>query len=139
MNDTKREITLAHSMIEQESKKVAKYKIRPFSYGSLQLAYLMNLTLFTGVSQEEVPDVEIQRQVSTFVWMQSAPQDEVIRSVTNGTYATEVLKFALSIDMSDLPELLGEVNKIGDQISANEVKVESKYKSSEEESPPGKS
>jgi hypothetical protein len=139
MNEIKREITLAHSMIEQENKKVAKYKIRPFSYGSLQLAYLMNLTLFTGVSQEEVPDVEIQRQISTFVWMQSAPQDEVIRSVTNGTYATDVLKFALNIDMSDLPELLGEVNKIGDQISANEVKVESKYKSSEEESPPGKS
>ena len=139
MNEIKRQTTLAHSMIEQESKTVAKYKVRSFSYGSLQLAYLLNLTLFTGAIQSEMSESEIQRQISTFVWMQSAPQDEVIRAVTNGGADTEVLKFALTIDLKDLPELLAEVNKIGDQISANEVRVESKHKSTEEEAPPGKS
>jgi hypothetical protein len=139
MNEIKRQTTLAHSMIEQESKTVAKYKVRSFSYGSLQLAYLLNLTLFTGAIQSEMSESEIQRQISTFVWMQSAPQDEVIHAVTNGGAGTEVLKFALTIDLKDLPELLAEVNKIGDQISANEVRVESKHKSTEEEAPPGKS
>ena len=139
MNEIKRQTTLAHSMIEQESKTVAKYKVRSFSYGSLQLAYLLNLTLFTGAIQSEMSESEIQRQISTFVWMQSAPQDEVIRAVTKGGADTEVLKFALTIDLKDLPELLAEVNKIGDQISANEVRVESKHKSTEEEAPPGKS
>jgi hypothetical protein len=139
MNEIKRQTTLAHSMIEQESKTVAKYKVRSFSYGSLQLAYLLNLTLFTGAIQSEISESEIQRQISTFVWMQSAPQDEVIHAVTNGGAGTEVLKFALTIDLKDLPELLAEVNKIGDQISANEVRVESKHKSTEEEAPPGKS
>jgi hypothetical protein len=65
--------------------------------------------------------------------------DEVIRAVTNGTAETEVLKFSLNVDLADLPDLLAEVNKIGDQISANEVRVESKHKSTEEEVPPGKS
>jgi hypothetical protein len=139
MNEIKRQTTLAHSMIEQESKTVAKYKVRSFSYGSLQLAYLLNLTLFTGAIQSEMSESEIQRQISTFVWMQSAPQDEVIHAVTNGGAGTEVLKFALTIDLKDLPELLAEVNKIGDQISANEVRVESKHKSTEEEAPPGQS
>ena len=139
MNEIKRQNTLAHSMIEQESKTVAKYKVRSFSYGSLQLAYLLNLSLFTGATQADVTEREIQRQISTFVWMQSAPQDEVIRAVTNGTAETEVLKFSLSVDLADLPDLLAEVNKIGDQISANEVRVESKHKSDDKEQPPGKS
>ena len=139
MNEIKRQTTLAHSMLEQETKKIAKYNVRSFSYGSLQLAYLLNLSLFTGATQAEVTEREIQRQISTFVWMQSAPQDEVISAVTNGTAETEVLKFSLNVDLADLPDLLAEVNKIGDQISANEVRVESKYKSAEEEVPPGKS
>ena len=139
MNEIKRQTTLAHSMIEQESKTIAKYKVRSFSYGSLQIAYLLNLTLFTGAKQEDLTEQEIQRQISSFVWMQSAPQDEVIRAVTNGTAGTEILKFALNIDMKDLPELLAEINGIGDQVAANEVRVESKYKSTEKEEPPGKS
>lgn len=139
MNEIKRQTTLAHSMLEQESKTVAKYKVRAFSYGSLQIAYLLGLTLFTGAKQEDITEQEIQRQISAFVWMQSAPQDEVIRAVTKGSADTEILKFAMNIDMRDLPELLAEVNNIGDQVAANEVRVESKHKSTEEEQPPGKS
>lgn len=139
MKKDTREDLLASSMLEQETRNVCGYKLRPFSYGSLQIAYKLNLTLFTGGSESNISDADIQRQISTFVWMQASPQDKVIEAVLNGSADMEALRFSLGIEFKDIPHLLAEVNRISEQVSANDVRVESKDKDTGDSiSPPGK-
>ena len=139
MDPYKRETLLSNSMLEQESKILGKYKIRTFSYASLNMAYALNLTLFTGAKSESVSEMEVQRQISTFMWMQTAPKDDVVNAIADGRAEKEALKFSMDIDLNEVPLILAEINKIGDQISANEVRVESKYKDTDQDTPPGKS
>lgn len=132
-----RDQMIALGMIESESKTIGGMKLRSFSYGSLQIAYLLGLTMFTG-DDSDLSEIERQRQIATFVWMQSAPLDDVVSAVAANTAGQAVLRYSLSIDFSTFPEMLEEINRIGSQVAANAVRVESKYKS-EEETPPGKS
>lgn len=140
MND--REHNLATAMIDNGERRVGGINLRPFSYGSMQLAYLLNLSLFTGEGEdgkgEELSDVEKQRQIVTFAWMQSAPIDEVVAAVQDGTAKARVLKFSLGITFEMIPELMAEINRIGEMVSASAVRVESKHPSSDDEAP-GKS
>ncbi len=76
---------LATAMIEPGERQIGGIKLRPFSYGSMQLAYLFKLSLFTGEGDTEQTDEEKQRQIVTFAWMQSAPIDEVVAAVHDGS------------------------------------------------------
>lgn len=126
---------IALGMIESESKTIGGIKMRPFSIGSRQIADLLNISMIYG---ESVSEVELQRQINTFVWMQSAPVEQVAEAIANNTAGKEALVYALGIEFNRLPEIITEIERIGKQIAANEIRVESKYKS-EEETPPGKS
>ena len=79
-------------MIEANSKTIGGIKLRAFSYGSLQIAYLLGLTMFTG-DGNDLSEIELQRQISTFVWMQSAPLEDVVAAVTNNTAGQAVLSY----------------------------------------------
>ena len=125
-------------MIEASSKTIDGIKLRPFSYGSLTIAYLLGLTMFTG-NGDNLSEIEHQRQIATFVWMQSAPLEEVVAAVTNNTAGQAALLYSFNIDFSNLPNMLSEIERIGAQVAANEVRVESKHKSTSEDEPPGKS
>lgn len=133
-----RDQTLGHGMIEATSKTIGGIKMRPFSIGSKQVADLLGLSMFTG-NGDGLSEIELQRQINTFVWMQSAPLDDVAEAVANNTAGKAALVYSLGIELSNLPELVSEIERIGQQVAANDVRVESKYKSTEEEQPPGKS
>ena len=135
-----RDQQLAMGMIEPQTKNVAGIKLRPFSYGSMQLAYMLKLSLFTDESKEdgEPDDEEKQRQIVTFAWMQAAPLDEVIDTVHDGTVKSKVLRFSLGISFDMIPGLLAEINRIGNMIAASGLRIESRHPSDTEEAP-GKS
>jgi hypothetical protein len=130
-----RDQMIALGMIESESKTIGGIKMRPFSIGSRQIADLLNISMIYG---ESVSEIELQRQINSFVWMQSAPVDEVADAIANNTAGKAALVYALGIEFHRLPEIITEIERIGKQIAANEIRVESKYKS-DEETPPGKS
>jgi hypothetical protein len=126
---------IALGMIESESKTIGGIKMRPFSIGSRQIADLLNISMIYG---DSVSEIELQRQINSFVWMQSAPVDEVAEAIANNSAGKAALVYALGIEFHRLPEIITEIERIGKQIAANEIRVESKYKS-DEETPPGKS
>lgn len=130
-----RDQLIALGMIESESKTIGGIKMRPFSIGSRQIADLLNISMIYG---EAVSEIELQRQINSFVWMQSAPVEEVADAIANNTAGKAALVYALNIEFHRLPEIITEIERIGKQIAANEIRVESKYKS-DEETPPGKS
>ena len=55
MND--REHNLALGMIDNGERQIGGIKLRPFSFGSMQLAYLFKLTTFTR--QKDDPPLEL--------------------------------------------------------------------------------
>ena len=139
MND--REHNLALGMIDSGERRIGNIKLRPFSFGSMQLAYLFKLTTFTrqkGDPPLELDDVEESRQIMTFAWMQSADEDEISDAIKNDTVDRCVLKFSFGVTFDMLPALMDEINRIGEMVAASSVRVESKYPSSEDDAP-GKS
>lgn len=125
-------------MIEATSKTIGGFKMRPFSLGSKQVADLLGLSMFTG-NGGNLSEIELQRQINTFVWMQSAPLDDVANAVADNTAGKAAFVYSLGIDINKMPEIIAEIERIGQQVAANEVRVESKHKSIKEDEPPGKS
>ena len=139
MND--REHKLALGMIDNGECRIGGIKLRPFSFGSMQLAYLFKLSTFTRGKDDpplELDDVEESRQIMTFAWMQSADEDEISDAIKNDTVERCVLKFSFGVTFDMLPGLMAEINRIGELVAASSVRVESKYPSSEDDAP-GKS
>lgn len=139
MND--REHNLALGMIDNGERQIGGIKLRPFSFGSMQLAYLFKLTTFTRQKDDpplDLDDVEESRQIMTFAWMQSADEDEISDAIKNDTVDRCVLKFSFGVTFDMLPALMAEINRIGEMVAASSVRVESKYPSSDDEAP-GKS
>jgi hypothetical protein len=139
MND--REHQLALGMIDNGERRIGGIKLRPFSFGSMQLAYLFKLSTFTRGKDDpplELDDVEEQRQIMTFAWMQSADEDEIADAMRDGTVERCVFKFSLKITFDLIPGLMAEINRIGEMVAASSVRVESKYPSNEDDAP-GKS
>ena len=139
MND--REHQLALGMIDNGERRIGGIKLRPFSFGSMQLAYLFKLSTFTRGKDDpplELDDVEESRQIMTFAWMQSADEDEISDAIKNDTVERSVLRFSFGVTFDMLPALMAEINRIGEMVAASSVRVESKYPSSEDDAP-GKS
>jgi hypothetical protein len=109
--------------------------------GSMQLAYLLKLTMFTRGKDDpplELDDLEEQRQIMAFAWMQSADEDDIADAVRDDTVDRCVLKFSLNVTFDMLPGLMVEINRINAMLAASSVRVESKYPSSNDDAP-GKS
>lgn len=139
MND--RELQLATGMIDSGERRIGNLKLRPYTMGSMQLAYLLKLTLFTRGKDDpplELDDLEEQRQIMAFAWMQSADEDDIADAVRDGTVDRCVLKFSLNVTFDMLPGLMEEINRINAMLAASSVRVESKYPSREDDAP-GKS
>ena len=139
MND--REHNLALGMIDNGERQIGGIKLRPFSFGSMQLAYLFKLTTFTRQKDDpplDLDDVEESRQIMTFAWMQSADEDEISDAIKNDTVDRCVLKFSFGVTFDMLPALMDEINRIGEMVAASSVRVECKYPSGDDDAP-GKS
>jgi hypothetical protein len=139
MND--RELQLATGMIDSGERRIGNLKLRPYTMGSMQLAYLLKLTMFTRGKDDpplELDDLEEQRQIMAFAWMQSADEDDIADAVRDDTVDRCVLKFSLNVTFDMLPGLMAEINRINAMLAASSVRVESKYPSREDDAP-GKS
>lgn len=139
MND--RELQLATGMIDSGERRIGNLKLRPYTMGSMQLAYLLKLTMFTRGKDDpplELDDLEEQRQIMAFAWMQSADEDDIADAVRDDTVDRCVLKFSLNVTFDMLPRLMAEINRINAMLAASSVRVESKYPSREDDAP-GKS
>jgi hypothetical protein len=139
MND--RELQLATGMIDNGERRIGSLKLRPYTMGSMQLAYLLKLTMFTRGKDDpplDLDDLEEQRQIMAFAWMQSADEDDIADAVRDDTVDRCVLKFSLSVTFDMLPGLMEEINRINAMLAASSVRVESKYPSREDDAP-GKS
>ena len=139
MND--RELQLATGMIDNGERRIGNLKLRPYTMGSMQLAYLLKLTMFTRGKDDpplDLDDLEEQRQIMAFTWMQSADEDDIADAVRDDTVDRCVLKFSLNITFDMLPGLMEEINRINAMLAASSVRVESKYPSGNDDAP-GKS
>ena len=139
MND--RELQLATGMIDSGERRIGNLKLRPYTMGSMQLAYLLKLTMFTRGKDDpplDLDDLEEQRQIMAFAWMQSADEDDIADAVRDDTVDRCVLKFSLNVTFDMLPGLMAEINRINAMLAASSVRVESKYPSIEDDAP-GKS
>jgi hypothetical protein len=139
MND--REIQLATGMIDSGERRIGNLKLRPYTMGSMQLAYLLKLTMFTRGKDDpplDLDDLEEQRQIMAFAWMQSADEDDIADAVRDDTVDRCVLKFSLNVTFDMLPGLMAEINRINAMLAASSVRVESKYPSGNDDAP-GKS
>jgi len=139
MND--REHQLATGMIDNGERRIGNLKLRPYTMGSMQLAYLLKLTMFTRGKDDpplDLDDLEEQRQIMAFTWMQSADEDDIADAVRDDTVDRCVLKFSLNITFDMLPGLMEEINRINAMLAASSVRVESKYPSGNDDAP-GKS
>jgi hypothetical protein len=139
MND--RELQLATGMIDSGERRIGNLKLRPYTMGSMQLAYLLKLTMFTRGKDDpplDLDDLEEQRQIMAFAWMQSADEDDIADAVRDDTVDRCVLKFSLNVTFDMLPGLMAEINRINAMLAASSVRVESKYPSGNDDAP-GKS
>lgn len=124
---------------------VSKFKLRPFSLGTLSLARRLSLTLFTGPldGKDETPEVlsdeEMQRQMVVFAWMQSAPLNEVLASVKDGSWKDKVEAFEFELEVGLLPSLLSEVSRIAEISKVAAVDVQKKPGDGTEKDQPGNS
>ena len=136
MND--RELQLATGMIDSGERRIGNLKLRSYTMGSMQLAYLLKLTMFTRGKDDpplELDDLEEQRQIMAFAWMQSADEDDIADAIRDETVDRCVLKFSLNVTFDMLPGLMAEINRINAMLAASSVRVESKYPSREDDAP----
>jgi hypothetical protein len=134
-----REQLLAAGMLEPASRAVAGIILRPFSLGSMQACYMLDLSIYTDSTERKRSDAETQRQVITFAWMHAVPETEVIDAICRNRVTEEVFKFSFSIPFDAVEQLYEETQRIADMIAASSVRVESKTSPTKAEEPPGKS
>ena len=115
---------------------VTGLRMRPFSLGTLNLCRQLNLTLFLDETAE-LTDAEKQRQLVAFAWAQSAPLNEVLAAIRNGTAQERIDEFEFNLSIDVLPGLLGEIARISKLAAAAAVEVAPKPGSGiEEDAPP---
>jgi len=122
---TKRESDIESAFCEPAAAKVGTVTLRPFSLGTLSLCRKLNLTLFLE-GDDGLTDDEKQRQIVTFAWMQSQPLQRVLLAIRSGCYEDEVSEFEFGLAVSDLPDLMIEIQRLAEMAAAASVDVEAK-------------
>jgi hypothetical protein len=106
--------------------------LRPFSAGTLSLCRTLGLTMITGASKEQLeamPADEKQRQLTTFLFIQSQSLDVVKKAVKlareNRTAFEEeyLLPFELELPVTAMFETMNQLEKSLVSIEAAQVEV----------------
>ncbi len=104
---------------------VGELKMRPFSAGTLTLCRKLGLTMLLGNAEDKatLSDEEKQRQITTFLFIQCAPLDDVKRAAklareNRAAFEDELLlNFELSLPVGAMAKaiesLAGEMDRIG--------------------------
>ena len=129
------------AFLEPKLKQIGDFKLRPFTLGSVTLCKKLGLSQFTGEKTEEPLDqVEQLRQVAGFLFIHCEPVDKVLRAVRDRVQLEdELLRYQLSIPLSIVPEVMAEIQKVGDMTGAASVEIVEKpaRAGASEEAPPG--
>ena len=127
--------------MEPQLKQVGDFKLRPFTLGSVTLCKKLGLSQFTGEKSDEPMDqVEQLRQVAGFLFIHCEPVENVLRAVRNKErLEDELLRYQLSIPISIVPEVMAEIQRVGDMTAAASVEILEKPSraGASQETPPG--
>lgn len=116
-------------------RQIGSLTLRAWTSGSKMYAAKMGLSIFEG-KVEGLSEADIEWQVHAFAWMQSAPLQEVISSVRNGTYKEKVDAFMFSIGIPILPQLCDEITRIGNMVQEQMIAVVPRTEQSDKNAPP---
>ena len=134
-----REKQLEAAMAEPCEVEIGGLKLRPFTYGTLLLAHMLDLPLIRGAEIEEFSEANIHCQICTFAWMQAVSPATVTKAIREQQVESSVLEFAMR-EMTP-PRIEGIMNHlavVSAMVQAATVRAESRHKGSEDD-PPGKS
>ena len=119
--------------------------LRPFSAGTLTLCRSLGLTMITGAGKEQVEAMsadEKQRQLTTFLFIQSQPLDLVKKAVKlaredRAAFEEQyLLPFELELPVTAMFETMRQLEKSLTAIEAAQVEVISKPGGKKDAQPP---
>ena len=125
MNPDQRTETQLDTFIEPPAQ-VGTLILRPFSAGTLTLCRKLGLTLIVGGAEEKaaITEEEKQRQITTFIFIQSAPLDDVLRAAKlarkDRTAFEEdiLLPFELSLPVEVMVQAMEQIAGNAEQIAS---------------------
>ena len=106
--------------------------LRPFSAGTLTLSRALGLTIITGATKEQleaIPADEKQRQLTTFLFLQSQPLDVVKKAVklareNRQAFEDEyLLPFELELPVTAMFETMKQIEANLTSIEAAQIEV----------------
>src|ERR1051325_10240666 len=119
--------------------------LRPFSAGTLSLCRALGLTMITGATKEQLEAMsadEKQRQLTTFLFIQSQPLDVVKKAVKLARENREsfeeeyLLPFELELPVTAMFETRAQLEKSLVSIEAAQVEVMAKPGGKKDAQPP---
>ena len=125
MNPTPEQQTeQALDIFVEPSSKVGALTLRPFSAGTLTLCRKLGLSMIVGGADEKaaITEDDKQRQITTFIFIQSAPLEDVLRGVKLARKDREafddeiLLPFELTLPVSAIIEAVEQMVAGIDQI-----------------------
>jgi hypothetical protein len=129
------------AFLEPGLKEIGDFKLRPFTLGSVTLCKKLGLSQFTGEKSDEPMDqVEQLRQVAGFLFIHCEPVEKVLRAVRDKQgLEDELLRYQLQIPLSIVPQVMEEIQRVGDMTGAASVEIVEKpaRAGGSQESPPG--
>ena len=129
------------AFLEPQLKHIGDFKLRPFTLGSVTLCKKLGLSQFTGEKSEEPLDqVEQLRQVAGFLFIHCEPVEKVLRAVRDKqTLEDELLRYQLQIPLAIVPQVMEEIQRVGDMTAAASVEIVDKPSDSNtsQSAPPG--
>jgi hypothetical protein len=129
------------AFLEPQLKHSGDFKLRPFTLGSVTLCKKLGLSQFTGEKSEEPLDqVEQLRQVAGFLFIHCEPVEKVLRAVRDKqTLEDELLRYQLQIPLAIVPQVMEEIQRVGDMTAAASVEIVDKPSDSNtsQSAPPG--
>jgi len=97
-------------------------KLRKFTVLSHRNLIKLGVTLFTE-GTEHLDQAGLTEQILALVWERSAPVDEVLDAIDNGTAWRKILASGEAFDLEQYPELVAEVNRVGESLKSKAVEV----------------
>jgi len=131
------------AFLEPAIRQIGDFKLRPFTLGSVPICKKLRLSQFTGEAGDEPLTQEEQlRQVAGFLWAHCEPVEDILRALRHPEQLDEqILRYQLTIPLALLPEILAEIQRVGDLAAAAQVDIVEKPRAAgaSESPPPGNS
>jgi len=125
MNPEQRTETQLDTFIEPPAQ-VGTLTLRPFSAGTLTLCRKLGLTMIVGGADEKaaITEEEKQRQITTFIFIQAAPLEDVLRAVKlarkdRAAFEDDIqLPFELNLPVDVMVQAMEQIAGNAEQIAA---------------------